>query len=94
MRYLKIRKCIKENDMEELMLQFRKLEYDKYLKCIEYLKEKEGIDYNKWKELLSEEQLEEFNYLGTSTRVLDDLAKKLDKKLSIKDRANMKASDS
>ena len=80
--------------MEELMLQFRKLEYDKYLKCIEYLKEKEGIDYNKWKELLSEEQLEEFNYLGTSTRVLDDLAKKLDKKLSIKDRANMKASDS
>ena len=80
--------------MEELMLQFRKLEYDKYLKCIEYLKEKEGIDYNKWKELLSEEQLEEFNYLGTSTRVLDDLAKKIDKKLSIKDRANMKASDS
>ena len=80
--------------MEELMLQFRKLEYDKYLKCIEYLKEKEGIDYNKWKELLSEKQLEEFNYLGTSTRVLDDLAKKKDKKLSIKDRANMKASDS
>ena len=30
MRYLKIRKCIKENDMEELMLQFRKLEYDNY----------------------------------------------------------------
>lgn len=94
MRYLKIRKCIKENNIEELMVQFRKLEYDKYLKCIEYLKEKEGIDYDKWKELLSEEQLEEFNYLGTSTRILDDLSKKKNKKLSLKDRAYLKSIDS
>ena len=76
------------------MVQFRKLNYEKYIACIGYLKEKEGIDYNKWKELLNEEQLEEFNYLGTSTRVLDDLSKKAGKKLSLKDRANMKASDS
>ena len=93
MRYSNIKKYFKEKNNIAVMRKLRKLSYKKYLKCIEYLNKKEHITYADWKELLTEDELKEFNWLSSADRIQRDLKDKPQKKWSFSDLQYFKASD-